>query len=67
MINSANNARSILIREMAENGNLKRFSEDEARRNRHVNQLIELCKNDWLTDNKWASGTTQRNWGFNPS
>ena len=44
IINSANNKRSILIREMAENGNLKRFSKDEARTNRHGNQLIELCK-----------------------
>ena len=29
---------------MAENGNLMRFSQGEARTNRHGNQLIELCK-----------------------
>ena len=44
IINSANNKMSILIREMAENGNLKRFSKDEARTNRHGSQVIEFCK-----------------------
>ena len=44
VINSASDSRSILIREMSENGKLERFSKDEARTNKHGIQLIELCK-----------------------
>ena len=44
IINSANNFRSALIKEMSDSGKLKRFSKDGARANKHGTHLIELCK-----------------------